>query len=71
MISFLLLLFTVELLKFIAAIKIHQESSEVWQEKSIGIKHWFGEFFLVGSQPSQGLGILKVIWNVFSNALQF
>lgn len=49
MFLFLLLLFTVELLKFIAAIKIHQESSEVWWEKSIGIKHWFGEFFLVGS----------------------
>lgn len=49
MFLFLLLLFTVELLKFIAAIKIHQESSEVWWEKSIGIKPWFGEFFLVGS----------------------
>lgn len=57
----LLLLFTVELLKFIAAIKMHQESSEVWWEKSIGIKHGLGEFFLVGSQPSQGLGVLKVI----------
>lgn len=71
MVLFLLLLFTVELLKFIAAIKIHQESSEVWWEKSIGIKHWFGEFFLVSSQPSQGLGVLTVIQNVFSNALQF
>lgn len=71
MVLFLLLLFTVELLKFIAAIKIHQESSEVWWEKSIGIKHWFEEFFLVSSQPSQGLGVLTVIQNVFSSALQF